>query len=260
MTALYPLELARLLLSLTMLGYTSWIDLRTREIYDLVWVVFGALGFILAIYDVYTGSLTMLGFVIPVVFSAVLSIILGYFGLFGGADVEAFIALAILNPLPPRRMEPLLGVVSVIYPLSLFSNSALAGASFAVVLLAWNTASVIRGKTLFESHTSDTVWRKLVVMFTGRRVRLDSVRGPPFQYPLEIPAKEVGGRRRLVLLPDINDDEAAKVVFHNLEREGVEEVWVSQTLPFLVFITVGYILTLLLGDIALSALSTLLFG
>ncbi|MCW4037051.1 MAG: prepilin peptidase, partial [Candidatus Bathyarchaeota archaeon] len=141
MSALYPLELARLLLSLTMLGYTSWLDLRTREIYDLVWVVFGAIGFILAIYDVYTGSLTMLGFVIPVVFSAVLSIILGYFGLFGGADVEAFIALAILNPLPPRRMEPLLGVVSVIYPLSLFSNSALAGASFAVVLLAWNAAS-----------------------------------------------------------------------------------------------------------------------
>ncbi len=97
-------------------------------------------------------------------------------------------------------------------------------------------------------------------MFTGRRVRLDSVRGPPFQYPLEIPAEEVGGRRRLVLLPDINDDEAAKGVFHSLGREGVEEVWVSQTLPFLVFITVGYILTLLLGDIALSVLSTLLFG
>ncbi|MFB0558170.1 MAG: A24 family peptidase C-terminal domain-containing protein, partial [Candidatus Bathyarchaeia archaeon] len=65
--------------------------------------------------------------------------------------------------------------------------------------------------------------------------------------------------RKLVLLPDIRDDEAAEEVFRRLGGEGVEEVWVSHTLPFLVFITIGYVLTLLFGDIALSVLSWLLF-
>jgi len=242
-----------------MLGYTSWIDLRTREIYDLVWVVFGALGLVLAIYEVYVGSMTLVGLTIPVVFSAVLSGVLGYIGLFGGADVEAFIVLAILNPFPPRGLAPYLGIVSVVYPLTLFSNSALAGALSAVVLLVRNLSSTLRGNILFQSHGSDSAWKKLVVMVTGVKMGLDSVRGPPFQYPLEFPPEEGSTERRLVLLPDIHDDDAARDVFSQLRREGVDEVWVSHTLPFLVFITIGYILTLVFGDIALAVLIRYLF-
>jgi preflagellin peptidase FlaK len=257
---LNPVDAARILLSLVMLGYTSWIDLRTREIYDLVWVVFGALGLILAAYEIYIGALTIMGLVVPVVFSSVLSILLGYLGLFGGADVEAFIALALLNPFPPRHLEPILGMVSVIYPLTLFSNSALAGASFAVVLLARNLALALGGKRLFENHGADPLLKKLVVMFTGRRVSLESVRGPPFQYPLEHPPEEGGSGWRLVLMPDINDDDAAWETFRRLEGEGIRETWVSHTLPFLVFITVGYLMTLVLGDVALTVLSSLILG
>jgi len=241
-----------------MLGYTSWIDLRTREIYDLVWVVFGALGLVLAVYEVYAGPLTLMGFLVPVVFSAVLSAVLGYIGLFGGADVAAFIVLAILNPFPPRHLEPYLGIVSMVYPLTLFSNSALAGAFSAVVLLVRNLSSAFGGKPLFESYRSDPAWKKLVVMVTGIRVGLDSVRGPPFQYPLELPPED-STERRLVLLPDIRDDDAAREVFSRLREEGVEEVWVSHTLPFLAFITIGYVLTLVFGDIALAVLSRYLF-
>jgi hypothetical protein len=84
------------------------------------------------------------------------------------------------------------------------------------------------------------------------------VRGPPFQYPLECPQGEGGGARRLILMPDINDDDAAREIFRRLEEGSVEEAWVSNTLPFLVFIAIGYILTVLLGDIALYLLSGLL--
>lgn len=258
MHQLNPLDVVRILLSLIMLGYTSWIDLKTREIYDLVWLVFGSLGLLLAVYEVYIGSRSLMGLAIPVLFSMVLSIVLGYFGLFGGADVEAFIVLSLIHPSPPVYSKPILGIVSVIYPLTLFSNSALAGASFAFVLLARNLLIMFRGKPLFESHKSDSLLKKLVVMVTGVRVRLDSTRGPPFQYPLEFPSKEGASERRLMLLPNINDDEAAWEVLRKLERDGVEEVWVSNTLPFLVFIAIGYVLTILLGDIALSVLSRLL--
>jgi prepilin signal peptidase PulO-like enzyme (type II secretory pathway) len=40
----------------------------------------------------------------------------------------------------------------------------------------------------------------------------------------------------------------------------VEEVWVSNTLPFLVYIAVGYLLALLLGDIALAILKPFIPG
>ena len=257
-SALNLIDVVRIMLSLTMLGYASWTDLKTREIHDLLWIVFGAIGLLLAAYETYIGDISLLGLTLPVAFSVVLSLVLGRFGLFGGADVGAFIALSLIHPIPPISPKPVLGVVSVIYPLTLFSNSALAGASFAVVLLTKNLSRMFRGKPLFEGHESDSLWKKLIVAITGVRVGLDSVRGPPFQYPLEFTPKEGDYDRRLILLPDINNDEAAREIFLQLRREGIEEVWVSNTLPFLVFITIGYVLSILVGDIALSLLSRII--
>lgn len=246
-----PLDAARILLSLMMLGYASWIDLRTREIYDLVWVVFGAFGLIIAVYEVYSGTLSLTGLAIPVVFSVVVSFALGYLGLFGGADVLAFITLAVLNPCAPRGIEPYLGISSIIYPLTLFSNSALAGASFAVVLFTRNLTLSVNGRALFEGYASEPLWRRLVMMATGYKIEVGEVRGPPFQYPLELPPEEGAQGRRLILLPDIEDDDAAEEVFRRLREAGYIDLWVSYTLPFIVFIAIGYLLTLFVGDIAL---------
>ena len=237
-----------------MLGYTSWIDLKTREIYDMVWLVFGGLGLIIALYEVYAGSLTLVWFGVVVLISSAISIGLGYLGLFGGADVLAFIALTVLHPTPPRGLDPFLGIVSPLFPLTLFSNSALAGASFSLVLLIRNMASTLQGNNLFRGLEDESTWRKLVVMFTGVKMELGSVRGPPFQYPLEVPRTEEIPGRRLILMPDIQDDDSAVEVFETFEASGVEAVWVSNTLPFLVYIAIGYVLALVLGDFALATL------
>lgn len=255
---LNQLDAVRILLSLVMLGYTSWVDIKTREIYELVWLVFGGMGLVLALYEVYVGSLALTWFVTTVVFSVVISVALGYLGLFGGADVEAFIALSILHPIPPRGLEPMLGVVSVIYPLTLFSNAALSGASFALVLLGRNLVKKAGGKALFEGLGADSSLKKFIMMVTGAKVKIDSVRGPPFQYPLE--NLDENSERRLILMPDIQDDDAAVEVFRRLREAGVEEVWVSNTLPFLVFISIGYVIALVLGDIALFTLGRYLLG
>lgn len=61
-------------------------------------------------------------------------------------------------------------------------------------------------------------------------------------------------------MPDIQDDDAALGVFRRLREAGVEEVWVSNTLPFLVYISIGYVMAILLGDVALSILGRVLLG
>jgi len=122
-----------------------------------------------------------------------------------------------------------------------------------------NLISASKGRHLFEGYGSESTWKKFVVMVTGVKVRLESVRGPPFQYPLELPLEEGSSERRLALLPDIQDDEAATEIFRRLREAGATEAWVSHTLPFLVFIAIGYLLTLVVGDLALYVLSRLLF-
>jgi preflagellin peptidase FlaK len=255
---LNQLDAIRILLSFVMLGYTSWVDMKTREVYELVWLVFGGMGLVLALYEVYFGSLALTWFVTTVVFSIVISVFLGYLGLFGGADVEAFIALSILHPIPPRGLEPMLGVVSIIYPLTLFSNSALSGASFALVLLGRNLLKKAGSRALFEGLGSDSSLKKLIIMVTGTKVKINSIKGPPFQYPLE--TVDENSDRRLILMPDIQDDDAAVEVFRRLREAGVKEVWISNTLPFLVFISIGYVIALVFGDIALFALGRYLLG
>jgi len=237
-----------------MLGYTSWVDLKTREIYDMVWLVFGGLGLVIALYEIYTGSMALVWFVAVVLFSSAISIGLGYLGLFGGADVLAFITLAVLHPFPPTALEPFLGIVSPLFPLTLFSNSALAGASYSLVLLVRNLASTIQGRSLFSGLEDEPLWRKLVVLVTGLKMGLGSVRGPPFQYPLEVPSTGEKPGRKLILMPDIQDDDSAAETFRTLEASGVEAVWVSNTLPFIVYIAIGYVLALVLGDVALAVL------
>jgi len=258
-TQTIQLEAFRVLLSLSMLGYASWSDLRTREVSDLTWIVFGGLGLILDLYELATGGLSLMALAVPVMFSTVLSFSLGYLGLFGGADFKAFVALTLLQPYAPLLVRPALDIASVVYPLTVFSNSALAGASFALVLLVRNLLAAPGGSPLFEGHESEPLWMKFIVLISGVKVKLDSVRGPPFQYPLEVSPLEEGAERRLVLMPDLEDDEAALEVFQRLRRAGVEEVWVSHTLPFLVFIAFGYISSLLVGDVVLWVLKQILF-
>lgn len=258
MKPLIPLEAFRVVLSLAMLGYASLSDLRTREVSDLTWVVFGCLGLFLDLYEVAVGALSPLSLAVPVLSSTALSFTLGYLGLFGGADFKAFVALALLQPHPPQLVRPALAVVSVIYPLTVFSNSALAGASYGLALLVRNLSAAPKGSTLFAGHESEPLWRKFIVLISGLKVRLDSVRGPPFQYPLEVPLVDGGAERRLVLMPDLEDDETALEILSVLRRAGVEEVWVSHTLPFLVFIAFGYISALLVGDFALWVLTRIL--
>jgi preflagellin peptidase FlaK len=243
-----------------MLSYTSWIDLKTREIYDTVWIIFGSIGLLISLYEVYTGNLSLMILVVVVFVSSVISFGLGYFGLVGGADVLAFITLTILHPLPPRGFEPCLGLVSPIFSLTLFSNSALSGVFYSLVQFVRNIVLVIQGETIFIGVEDSSTLKKIIVMFTGQRMKMNHIRGPPFQYPLEIPQSDEGSDRRLILMPDIQDDNLAKSVFDKLKTLCLEEVWVSNTLPFLIFITIGYLLSLTLGDIALAAIKPLLIG
>ena len=257
MVTLHTIDLIRVLISTVMLAYTSWIDVKTREIYDIVWISFGALGLAIGIYEVVTGSLQIIDIAFPVAFSTALSLLLGRVGLFGFADVEAFIVLSILNPVPSRSIKPFFGVTSLIHPLTLFSNSALAGASFSIVLLAMNLFKMFRGVNLFDGLERDSTLRKMVLMATGMKMNISKIRGPPFQYPLETMEEEGRG---IIVMPDIQDDDAANEIFRKLENEGGDEVWVSYTLPFLVFILIGYILTLVVGDLALFFLTRFLPG
>ena len=243
--SLLTLDMLRTGVAVAMLGYGSVKDLRTREIHDLLWVAGGGAGLVLDAYELFIGTLTVRQLMFSVGFMAAVGLVLGYLRLFGGADLLAFIALSIIHPRPPVYLLHNWGWSPPFYSFTLISNTAIAGILMPIVALARNLGAMSGEADLFERHRDVSALRKAALMFTAVNVRLGDVRGPPYQYPLEGPG---GGIR---LRPDIWDDEKAAETFRALGESGVERVWVSATLPYLVLITAGYLLSVAFGDVLL---------
>ena len=244
--SLLTLDMLRTGVAVAMLGYGSFRDLRTREIHDLLWVAGGGAGLALDAYELFIGTLTVRQLVFSVAFMAAVVLVLGYLRLFGGADLLAFIALSIIHPKPPVYLLYNWGWTPPFYSFTLISNTAFAGVLMPIVALARNLGAVSGGAGLFERHRDVSALRKAALMFTAVNLRLGDVRGPPFQYPLEDPSD--GSVR---LRPDIWDDDEAQRVFRLLRERGVGRVWVSATLPYLVVMTAGYVLSVVFGDVLL---------
>ena len=208
------LDFIRVPLVVLMFLYGSYKDIKTREISDFLWIIFGSIAVVFDVYEIWVGSLDLVTLLVSVGFSVIFGLLTGYLGLFGEADALAFVTLALLSPVPPVFFTGS-GFQSILMPLSVLSNSVLMAASLAVVVLGMNLLD--RGKGLFVGYGSVSWVTKIILLFTGRRIRLDKVRGPPYEYPLE---QINGGIVSLTLRPDISDDEKAVTVLKKLKDNG----------------------------------------
>ncbi len=242
------LDYVRTVLALSMLGYAAYKDLKTREIYDMVWAIPAAIGLVIDVYEVYIGNLTLTQAAVSIGFMVVLSGALWFMQLFGEADLIAFVALAVIHPRTPEF--GFIGYTPLLFTFTLVANSALSGLLIAFYSLFNNMLIMSRGVAMFERHGEASSLKKLGLLFTGQFMETGEVKGPPFEYPLEVNGE-------LILKPDIWDDEKAKKDFRLLKERGYDRVWVSATLPYIVNLLVGYIISVLYGDIMFSVMSYL---
>lgn len=159
-----------------------------------------------------------------------------YLGLLrGGADAKAFMALGLLMPgypelgsFPLLRIDPrLLGPFELLFP---FALATLLTAT--LLLLALPLAFLLR-----NAARGDLRWPQA---FLGYRAPLDAL--PPFVWVLEEPSGE--GVRRYAM-PRRRPEE---VDLGALRRLGLDRVWVTPQIPFLVPLTVGFLVTFLVGN------------
>jgi hypothetical protein len=104
---------------------------------------------------------------------------------------------------------------------------------------------------MFERYREVSKIVKLGLMFTGQYMKTSEVKGPPFEYPLEVQGE-------LILKPDIWDDEKAIKDLRVLREKGFKRVWVSATLPYILNLLVGYLISVIYGDILFSLMSWIL--
>jgi preflagellin peptidase FlaK len=241
------------------LSYASWHDYRSREVSNKVWAFYAPLGLTLTLlYVFFSHNLTLL-LVLGITFAvfAGITIPLFYLGFFGGADVKAFLCIALAMPYPPTTSFPYFGVVSPLYGMSIFGNAVIVSALTAVAMVLYNVIWYARtGVPLFAGLTHEPMLKKLIALFTGYKMDVSTFNDKPHVAPMEELTEGKNGQSIRTLRLFIRTDVDRTTITTQIEERlgPQQQIWVTPYLPFIVFITIGFLLTLIIGDIIFGIL------
>jgi preflagellin peptidase FlaK len=243
---MYPYEAFSLLTSIALLAYASIEDVKKREISDRIWLIFTLFGLATRAIDLaYFPNLGhFLDIVISIAIPTILFLGLFYLGLFGGADAKALICIALSNPKPPSSLPLLVGYLLPYYSLSIFDNSVILSLSIIPLNLAFNLSWLISGRKLFEGLEEEATWKKVVAFFTCRKARSADVRSSPSFCAAEVVkmSKKGESKRCIRLVYRLGDDNEELL-------PDSEYVLAHYTIPLIVFVTMGFLASVLIGDI-----------
>jgi preflagellin peptidase FlaK len=215
----------RILLALVMLVSATIIDIRKREISDLMWIIFGVIAGVLLFFEPNLMEAAFsVGFSLIV---APLVLVLWRFGLFGGADALGLIVLSALAPMATLSD-------SAISPFTILVNSALISISPMIINFVRNSVLILRNQDIFHDF-DETKSKKIFAMFLGYKAK-----NPKYSFSLE---QKVGNKKRLNITLHHSD---------TAEYCTTPDTWVTPGLPFMIFILGGFIIQLLFGDVTLG--------
>jgi len=255
---MYAYDLLAILASLALLSYASMEDIKKREISDRVWLALLLFGTLARAMDMMANPTLAHAFdlIISMAVPIGLFLLMYYLGLlFGGADAKAFMCMALAIPKPPTSVPIIDGYLLPFYALSLFNNSILLSLSTILLNLASNISRLLKGHPLFDGLEAESSAKKAVAFFTCRKVKTSIVKSSPNFTSAEelIEAPDGTKRRRIKLMYRLADDDGEVEPLPD-----VEYVLAHYYVPLVVFITLGLVASVLVGDLVMSLVRTMM--
>lgn len=228
-----------------MLAIASILDLKNREIPDKVWVIFGGLGALLLALELGDSSSPsrqsgLTPFVVQYGLGIALMSAIGYAtyrtGLFGGADPKALVAIAIILPTFDSTFR-----FHDFTALTVLSNALIISMSGLIYNVIRNTISLTKGTPIFAGVSENRI-RKALAFTVG----FYSNSSGKFLFAME--ELDDKGRKRFRFNPSTYDEFEA----------NSSNRWVTQALPFIVYIGIGFAVTLFVGDLLALLINAIL--
>lgn len=223
------LDSLRLIVGVLILAYASYTDIKTRKASNYLWIIMGTIGAILLIVQYFTLDFENIYLLIFIPVMIGLVYLLFQLGLiFGGADAKALMAIAILVPLSPLIYDlPVWNMSLMPGSWQIFSNSIILFLFIPISLFVYNLSK----KNIKFPH-----------VLLGYKMDINKAK-EKFVWPLE---KIEEGKQKFVYMPKDFDVEEE---IDELERFGLQEIWVTPKIPFMIPLLGGFICTFILGDI-----------
>ena len=254
------LDEIRIIACAAMLAIAAIIDIKSREIPDKIWVGFGAFGALLAILQFTSGpNDSILGsahnspqdlftYLLGIAIVTPIGYVIYKTGLFGGADSKALIAIAVLMPTYDGMMFKLHGITA----LTILTNALIISMSQLFFNAARNAVAVAKGVKIFEGIEEGTA-RKVLAFAMG--YRSSSAQG--YLFPME-GIDEVTGKRKFSFNPTKFDEFVEESDSDAEEKaEKSNGIWVTQALPFIVYIAIGFVIAITVGDLFGAVMQTI---
>ncbi|MBO3809759.1 MAG: prepilin peptidase [Candidatus Brockarchaeota archaeon] len=244
-------------LTLAVLAYASYSDLRTREVSDVVWIVGCPVGLALSLFSLSAGSLQAISLALSSAVSACAGFALYKLGLIGGADALALLFIGLTVPAYPEGL-PLYADPLGLPFFAVLCNAALLSLTCPVTIFFLNFMDLIRGLMPFRGVEVKNVGDLLILLLTARRISLERLLKGLYYFPAET-IEDCGGRPVRVPVyftraeANLSEVTAKMVENRQLYSDGV---LASPTIPMIVFLTLGLAL-LPVGNLVFTAIHLL---
>lgn len=222
---LFEINNVRIILAVVMLTIASFFDILKREINDLLWIIFGAIALVLIFFEP-----NIIEFIVNTGISLIIvpvALLIWRVGIFGGADAFALIVLAVLAPQISLSEN-------FVTPLTTLTNAVIISTVPIFLNLFQNLFELSRHKDIFEGF-KETRFNKICALFLGHKAK-----NPKYSFSIE----RVEGEYKKI-----------EFSFHHAENSEFctkPNTWVTQGIPYVLYITAGFIVQILMGDIIFS--------
>jgi len=251
------LEITSILIIITTLGYTAWLDWKYRRVNNKIWIYPTGASLVILLVRTYLNFEYLLFFFISVGVTFLLVFILFSIGVFGGADGKALLSISLVLPIAPNLIGDLQTLP--IFAISVFNNMVILLVVSSISLLVWNIVTSTPLYNPFEGFEKEKLWRRVLTLLTCYRISISKIRGKK-----HIRVREVIRDDDLYLKTFRKkecENETRLELFESYKKEkGLEsKVWVNSPIPLILFVLIAFIMTFALGDIILM-MSSFIFA
>ena len=239
--------------------YASLSDLKTRTVGNWLWVFMAAVGVPLATCGILTHAAhTAVQLIFSVLSTSVLAFFCFRLGLFGGADAKALICISLLIPSHFSSGVGAVGAISCPFAVTTLFNAALLSTAAPLSVFFYN---------LFQERKIENV----KLMFVGYKVPVGELACKKYVRLVHSYEKEVVGegegedegegegekvvKRFSFGGVEIDEETVKRLKEYAAEGKIEDEVWVTPELPFMLFITAGFFISVVCGNLIMLVFS-----
>jgi preflagellin peptidase FlaK len=226
-------------------------DIKERSVTNRLWLLMIAAGVPFASYNL---LIYRIPFLIPFISSLLFTFALSYLffrlNLFGGADAKSLICISLLIPTHPG-----FHFFSHHFPISSSLNNGLVLFPFAIstLLNATILTLTVSLALLFYNLLNlrpEELRKNLGFLFISYKVHLNELTDVKHTRLVHSYEEKEGNVEKKFIFGGVEIDKGVIEKLKNYAADGKlgEEVWVTPDLPFILFITAGFVISVLYGN------------